>query len=72
MELISFIRIFNAETQRRRVRREILELESGRLDDWVDCVEIFMQVSRPHSSIIYSRSPTERSDPFALPNRSIL
>ena len=41
-----------------------LELESGRLDDWVDCVEIFMQVSRPHSSIIYSRSYTEGSDTF--------
>ena len=30
----------------------------------MDCVEIFMQASRPHSSIIYSRSSTEGSDTF--------
>jgi len=56
--------VFNAETQRRRVRREILELESGWLDgrvEHVERVEMFMQDSRPHSLIMDSGSSIERS-----------
>ena len=41
-----------------------MELESGGLDGRVDRVEIFMQASRSHSSIMYSRSYTEKSDTF--------
>ena len=44
-------------TQGRRVRREILELERGRFDgrvERVDRVEIFIQASRPYSSIMDS------------------
>ena len=44
-------------------------MESGGLDgrvERVDRVEIFMQASRSHSSIIYSRSSTEGSDTFSV------
>ena len=62
MELIAFLlRVFNAETQRRRVRRVLF----SRVEH-VERVEMFMLAARPHSSIIYSGSSTEGSDPFCL------
>ena len=41
-----------------------LELESGRLDGRVERVEIFMQASRHHSTIIRGRSSIKVPDSF--------
>ena len=61
MELISFIRIFNAEAQGRRVRRVLF----SRVER-VDRVEIFMQASRPHSSSMYSKSSTDAPNLYLI------